>query len=188
MDKKLDLRIIKTYNKLTEAFGQMMKEVSFDEITVFDLCERASVRRATFYKHFNDKYDFFRNIVISVMVSIDRKVGIQTKQAKITDYITMFVKEVIVYFDSKPEILASILNSNAFPLIFDIITHCTHESLKNHLDEATAAGASYATDSDSLASFLNGGIATLLLFWLKCRHISESELLSKIEAILNKVF
>ena len=120
MEKKIDLRIIKTYNKLTDAFGEMMKTHSFDEISVFDLCERAKVRRATFYKHFDDKYDFFRNIVNIVMTNIDKKVSNRTKQSSITNYITQFVKEIILYFDARPEILRNILDSNAFPLIFDI--------------------------------------------------------------------
>ena len=188
MEKKIDLRIIKTYNKLTDAFGEMMKTYSFDEISVFDLCERAKVRRATFYKHFDDKYDFFRNIVNIVMTNIDKKVSNRTKQSSITNYITQFVKEIVLYFDARPEILRNILDSNAFPLIFDIITNCTHTSLKNHLEESSSTGTIYVTDADSFASFLNGGIATLLLFWLKYRHISEAELLSKIEAILKKVF
>ena len=188
MDKKIDLRIIKTYNKLTDAFGVMMKEIPFDEITVFDLCERAKVRRATFYKHFADKYDFFRNIVNIIMTNMDKKVAVRTKHSRITDYITLFVKEIIIYFDAKPEILSNILNSNAFPIIFDIITNCTHESLKNHLEESISEGVEFATDPDSFASFLNGGIATLLLFWFKTRYISEGELLSKVEAILKKVF
>lgn len=188
MDKKIDLRIIKTYNKLTDAFGKMMNEISFDEITVFDLCERAKVRRATFYKHFNDKYDFFRNIVMIVATNIDNKVAECNKQAKIIDYIISFVREIIVYFDLRHKILNNMLNSSAFPIIFDIISSCTHESLKRHLIESEKEGVLLATDADSLASFVNGGIATLLLFWLKFRHISESELLSKIEAILKKVF
>lgn len=188
MDKKIDLRIIKTYSKLTDSFGEMMKEVSFDEITVFDLCERAKVRRATFYKHFDDKYDFFRNIVNIIMTNIDKKVADCTKQLKITDYIILFVREIIIYFDSRREILNNILNSSAFPHIFDIITSCTHESLKRHLEESERDGIALVTDADSFASFLNGGIATLMLFWLKYRHITETELLSKIEAILKKVF
>ena len=188
MDKKIDLRIIKTYNKLTDAFGEMMRAMSFDDITVFDLCERAKVRRATFYKHFNDKYDFFRNIVMIIMSNIEKKVINKTKESKITEYIISYVKEIIIYFDSRQQILNNILNSSAFQIIFDIISNCIHESLKNHLEESVNDGVTLVTDPDSFASFINGGITTLMLSWLKNRHISETEFLSKIEAILKKIF
>jgi AcrR family transcriptional regulator len=39
-----------------EAFGQLGTEKSFEVITVQDLTERATVNRATFYAHFEDKY------------------------------------------------------------------------------------------------------------------------------------
>lgn len=188
MDKKIDLRIIKTYNKLTEAFGEMMREISFDEITVFDLCEKAKVRRATFYKHFDDKYDFFRNIVKIIITNIEKTVTNRTKQSTITEYIILFVREILLYFEPRQAILNNILNSSAFPIIFDIISTCTHESLKNHLEKSANDGVILVTDADSFASFINGGIATLMLFWFRYHHISESELLSKIEAILKKIF
>ena len=188
MDKKIDLRVIKTYNKLTVAFGEMMKTVPFDDITVFDLCDKAEVRRATFYKHFSDKYDFFKSIINIILTNIERKVLLRTKQSSTTEYVMLFVKEIIAYLDERPEILANILDSNAFPVMFDIITHCTHESLTKHLEDEIAEGAVFATDADTFSSFINGGIATILIAWLKRRNITEEELIKKIDAILKKTF
>ncbi len=188
MDKKIDLRIIKTYNKLTVAFGDMMKRVSFDEITVFDLCEKAEVRRATFYKHFDDKYDFFKNLVNIILTNIDKKVSARTKLASTTDYIIIFVKEIIAYLNARPEILSNILNSNAFPVMFDIITSCTHESLERHLEDEIQAGASFPTDAATFSSFVNGGIATLLISAFKDNRTTENEIIEKIDAILKKIF
>ena len=66
MAKKEDLRIIKTKAALTNAFYAMLEEMSLEEITVNDLCEKAEVRRATFYKHFNDKNDFIIYLIKDV--------------------------------------------------------------------------------------------------------------------------
>ncbi len=35
----------------------MLKEMRFEDIKVSDLCERAMIRKSTFYKHFGDKYE-----------------------------------------------------------------------------------------------------------------------------------
>ena len=59
MEKPLDLRIQKTYQSLIGAFLQLLKEKPFETITVHEICDMAMVRRATFYKHFGDKYEFF---------------------------------------------------------------------------------------------------------------------------------
>ena len=59
MEPKLDLRIQKTYLSLHNAFTELLEEKKFEEFTVNELCERAMIRRNTFYKHFADKYEYF---------------------------------------------------------------------------------------------------------------------------------
>ena len=59
MEKKTDLRIQKTYLALQNAFEALLEEKRFEELTVNELCDKAMIRRTTFYKHFADKYEFF---------------------------------------------------------------------------------------------------------------------------------
>ena len=59
MEKKIDLRLRKTYQSLHAAFTELLEEKRFEELTVGELCDRAAIRRTTFYKHFADKYDYF---------------------------------------------------------------------------------------------------------------------------------
>ena len=44
---------------LCDAFTELLSKKKFENIMINDLCEKALVRRATFYTHFIDKYDFF---------------------------------------------------------------------------------------------------------------------------------
>ncbi|GFZ27377.1 TetR/AcrR family transcriptional regulator [Lactobacillus corticis] len=62
MEKKLDLRVQKTYKALTESCLKLLGKKPFESITVNEICEEAMVRRATFYKHFADKYELFEFI------------------------------------------------------------------------------------------------------------------------------
>ena len=55
MEKKLDLRVQKTRAALTSSLYSLLCEKGLNEITVTELCDRAMVRKATFYKHFADK-------------------------------------------------------------------------------------------------------------------------------------
>lgn len=52
-----DLRIIKTRKKLYHALGELMKESSFDRITVSDIIKQSGISRKTFYNHYQDKID-----------------------------------------------------------------------------------------------------------------------------------
>ncbi|MCI9175695.1 MAG: TetR family transcriptional regulator, partial [Lachnospiraceae bacterium] len=63
MEQKLDLRIQKTYLALSRALLKAMGEKPFEDIRVNELCDRAMVRKSTFYKHFGDKYELLAFVV-----------------------------------------------------------------------------------------------------------------------------
>lgn len=56
VDKKEDPRILRTRGLLREALGSLLREKSFEAITVGEITERATLNRVTFYAHFADKY------------------------------------------------------------------------------------------------------------------------------------
>ncbi|MFE4706949.1 TetR/AcrR family transcriptional regulator [Peribacillus simplex] len=55
--KKEDLRVKRTRKLLSQALLSLIEHHSFNSISVKEICEEAMVHRATFYTHFNDKYD-----------------------------------------------------------------------------------------------------------------------------------
>src|ERR1700761_7239455 len=58
-----DPRIRRTRKLLQGALGQLMHSRSFDEISVQDITEAATVNRATFYDHYTDKYALLEAMV-----------------------------------------------------------------------------------------------------------------------------
>jgi AcrR family transcriptional regulator len=55
-EEKLDPRVKRTRNLILQAFGDLLAEKGFESISVQDITDRAEINRATFYKHFVDKY------------------------------------------------------------------------------------------------------------------------------------
>lgn len=60
--EQADLRIRRTHKFLQEAIIELIVEKGFDAITVGDIAERAMINRATFYRHYQDKYDLVTKI------------------------------------------------------------------------------------------------------------------------------
>ncbi len=56
--KKDDVRVLRTYNQLVAGMMELLLTKNFDEISVSEICDASGVHRATFYNHFNDKYEF----------------------------------------------------------------------------------------------------------------------------------
>ncbi len=61
--KGVDPRVRRTRQLLQQAFLELFQEKGFAAITVQDIAERATVNRATFYAHFEDKYDLLDALI-----------------------------------------------------------------------------------------------------------------------------
>lgn len=57
---KTDARFIKNEKKIIDVFKQMVVDMSFENITVKELTERANITRKTFYLHYNTIEDLVR--------------------------------------------------------------------------------------------------------------------------------
>jgi AcrR family transcriptional regulator len=63
-ERKLDPRVKRTRQLIQSAFAELIIEKrSFENVTVADITERAEINRATFYAHFEDKYDLLNYMV-----------------------------------------------------------------------------------------------------------------------------
>jgi AcrR family transcriptional regulator len=62
-EEKLDPRVRRTRQLLEQAFAQAIDEKGFQDTSVQDITDRAGVNRATFYAHFQDKYDLLDHAI-----------------------------------------------------------------------------------------------------------------------------
>ena len=66
-----DLRVRRTRRALQQALIQLTTEKGFEAITVQDLTERAEVNRATFYRHYQDKYELVMAMIKEVLDELE---------------------------------------------------------------------------------------------------------------------
>jgi len=75
MRDQVDLRVRRTQANLREALIDLIEEKGFDAVTVGDIAERAMVNRATFYRHYPDKYALVTGIFEEAVNQIFREIG-----------------------------------------------------------------------------------------------------------------
>jgi AcrR family transcriptional regulator len=66
-----DLRVRRTRKSLQNAFIELTIQNGFDAVTVANIAERAMVNRATFYRHFRDKYDLLEKYMEDLYILLD---------------------------------------------------------------------------------------------------------------------
>lgn len=84
MTKKEDLRVIKTKKNIEHTFIALLKEMSFEKITVRLILERALISKGTFYAHYLDKYDLAEKVVNQYLSLV--RLGIKTRLEGIQNY------------------------------------------------------------------------------------------------------
>ena len=75
MQNPEDLRVRRTRKLLQKAMLEAVREKGFAHVTVRDITERAMVNRATFYRHYQDKYDLLTHYMGELSELIDSAEG-----------------------------------------------------------------------------------------------------------------
>ena len=186
MEKKQDLRIVKTYKALYDAFSEMLCEKKFEDITVNELCDRALVRRATFYKHFADKYEFFAYYVKNTRVQLSKRIPEEiTSQESAAYYIYIF-REFLTFLEEHKSLVSSVLNSSALPALLTILSGEIQSDIFWHLKEEEEKGCHYPMSLNLLAAFYAGGIIQIIREKLASSDsLSDEELFEQYKAIIS---
>jgi len=71
--KKKDPRVVRTHQLLRKALIELMEERDFESITVQEISDRATIKRATFYLHFEDKQTFVETYIDEILEDLRHK-------------------------------------------------------------------------------------------------------------------
>lgn len=73
-ETKTDLRILRTRKLIMDSFIDLSGKKEFKDITIKDITTEAMINRATFYYHFQDKYDLLEKVLSEVLlIKLDYK-------------------------------------------------------------------------------------------------------------------
>ncbi|MCW5876067.1 MAG: TetR family transcriptional regulator [Anaerolineales bacterium] len=96
LSEREDPRITRTRKLLIDALNELMGEKSFEAITVSEIAERATLNRATFYAHFQDKFALLeysmRNLVRS---RLHAELGANSSLAEMIETLLRVVCEMV---------------------------------------------------------------------------------------------
>jgi AcrR family transcriptional regulator len=62
-ETRVDPRVTRTQKLIRDALSALLSEKPFESISVQDIAERATVNRATFYAHFQDKFELLDTLI-----------------------------------------------------------------------------------------------------------------------------
>ena len=162
----MDLRIQKTYLALHNAFTAILEEKRFDEMTVNELCDRAMIRRTTFYKHFADKYEYFSFYIWEITSTFQDRLAPDVAEDEVNAYLLHMSREMVRFLQQHEKLVRNIRTSSMFPVLLSILLEQISYDMEQVFRRAKRNGMS-KQQLEGTASFLAGGVTNLLFQMLK---------------------
>ena len=141
----MDLRVIKTKKNIRDAFLELRKKHTLDDIKVNALCEKAQVNKTTFYNHYQDVYDLSEELETEVLDKFLN--NFQDIDMMLTDS-QRFINGMHAVLESENELLRIVFRDKMDELIDRI-----EKKIRNY----------YAKEDQMLISFLIGGSIHLMM-------------------------
>lgn len=184
--QKEDLRVRKTKKALADAFFALLNEKSFEDITINELCDRADVRRATFYKHYSDKLNFLTSYVKSLRDRFDNLIWKSDKPDTTSKYYVAYAKRVVGFISENETVLDNLIKSDLLPTCFYIVVEQNCIDTRDRLTRSVNAGMRLRAPIDTVARMCAGGVAHIIYAWiLEGRKKDPDELAEEIGTLVS---
>jgi len=158
-EEKLDPRVKRARSLILQSFSELLAEKGFESISVQDVTDKAEINRATFYKHFPDKY-----ALLDYFISQMFRQEIEKRMLNACHYspdnlrnLILAVCEFISNMHSKcaqpHQQFESLTEGTIKKIIFDLLSHWLRETNSKISTDIPATVATWAIYG--LASFYN---------------------------------
>ena len=162
MESNLDLRIQKTYLSLHNAFSALLEEKKFEDFTVNELCDRAMIRRATFYKHFADKYEYFTFYMKEIVADFQNRLAPDVSGDEVGAYLLHMSRELLHFIGEHEQMVRHVRSSSMFPTLLVILLEQISADITQVLRRADRANQKSQKEIAGTAAFYAGGLLSTL--------------------------
>lgn len=177
MKTKEDLRIIKTKTNLYNTLISLMKNKTFEEIKVADICSKALVNRSTFYAHYNDKYDLLVDLINDIKSKLLEALDKNEHIVNTKEYYIKMIELILDHIENEKITFYSILKSNQNSVIVDILIDVAVKDINKRIEIGNINKGNIPTDI--FVSFYLGAVSGVVIEWLKTNNKYTKERIIK---------
>ena len=187
-DKNQDLRVLKTKRAIIEAFGDLIFEKSFKDITISEICEKALVNRSTFYLHFDDKEQLLMQSIYDVMFRINEVTVSKCRTNDIGEYYRVIGDLVFKILTEHKSDFRKLFKHNDVNLIFEPAQSYLSFNINRHIKTIKKTGSGLDLPSSLISEFYSGGIISLAKWWIFTDYYVSPDKLEELIFIILRSF
>ena len=183
MNKKDDLRVIKTRKLIYQTLLDLMKEKTFEEIKVSDICSKAMINRSTFYAHYEDKYELLVDFLSNLKEEFARELSESCKEnLSIREYYIRLISLFLDHIDSKRDVYNSIMVNNRSSIMMDILLSVVNDDILKRFKENDI---NLKVPTEVISKFYLGGVINIGMEWLSnSNKYTKEEILDYLKLLI----
>lgn len=143
----------------------MMEEMPFEDINVKELCDRAMIRKSTFYKHFADKYELLAFIVKEAIKEYKERIRRDSPTDDLVAFYNKMLDYVFEFAKANQKLIRSAIRSDSLVLLLNIMSQQVMPDICQKLKQVQARGHRMPASPEVMATFFAGGISESLRSW-----------------------
>jgi len=174
MSVKQDVRILKTKERLRNALLSLLKDKPLDEITISEICNKASVNRNTFYSHYESVKDLQSEIEGLFMETLVSKIHVSSDTIESVSDIMKQILDVVI--ENKDMCALFFTDTGDKNFLKSVLFYALPSAVQNwseqlQIDEKTATFLYY---------YIIGGAINVIEIWIKNGFRESTEEMSNL--------
>lgn len=183
---KQDLRVRRTKKLLSDALLEIMSEKPFEKISVMDICDRAMVHRATFYAHFEDKYDLLRYCMSAFDASFEQTDVSEHSKGGYLQYYMNVAKSIFTEMEKNQYLIKNLLKKNSEDSIITRFQYNAAKKIRENLEKCEKEGITLPAPPKIMSVFYAGACVSLASWWIENgMPFSAEQLVAYLEKMIN---
>jgi AcrR family transcriptional regulator len=167
--RKPDERARRTCQRLGEALLRLIQEKPYEDVTVQEILDRASVGRSTFYLHYRDKND----LLLSQLEQFGEFMSTLLIVRKEKSHRVMPVEEMFAHIAEQITLYRALENANRINDFLDLAQGYFARGIAQRLGDSGRAANVPRHELEARSTALAGSLISLLKWWLS-RGAKES--------------
>lgn len=161
MGAKYDIRIVRTKERLKSALLELLKEKRLDDISISEICAKASVNRNTFYSHYQSLKDLQSEIEGQFMETIISRIHVSSDTI---DSVSDILRQLLECVAANAELCSLLFSENGDKgYLKNILFFALPSAVNNWSEELHIS----IEDATLLYYYVIGGSINVIELWIE---------------------
>lgn len=159
-----DLRVLRTRKLLESSMMELTIQRGFDSVTVKAICEHAMVNRATFYRHYADKYDLLDQHMDELYDLLEQSQG---EKSRASEKLPLGLVQMLEHLRGRADFYRTMLGPKGYPPFSEKIRSYMEKRFRRFLSTHPAAPDSGHPPVDMMLRSMSSAGVGALIWWLE---------------------